>query len=157
MSFEVLHAKPCRIIWKLHQQVSFGSLFYVMFFSVFFDLQTLFFDGKTVFFRFLAEIQLGSSIKIISKSNHFPSRSLPKSLLEPCLEASWAPEASKTATRRPKTAQDGPKTAQDGPKTAQDGPRTAQDGPKLGSKNRPLESKIKKMGVEKLFGNMYTF
>ena len=36
--------------------------------NLFFDLQTTFFDGKTVFFRFLAEIRLGNAYKISSKS-----------------------------------------------------------------------------------------
>ncbi len=42
--------------------------------------------------------------KIVPKSSKLPPRSLQKSPLEPCLEASWAREASKTAlgaNRRP--------------------------------------------------------
>ena len=35
--------------------------------------------------------------KIVPKSSKLPPRSLQKSPLEPCMEASWAPEASKTA------------------------------------------------------------
>ena len=55
----------------LHQKVNFGSPIFV---HNFFDLQTFFFDHKTVFIRFLAEIRLRNATKITSKckfSTHF--------------------------------------------------------------------------------------
>ena len=60
--FGFLHEKPCRSTQKFHQQINLGSpiLLSSTIFSkiVVFDLQTMFFDGKTMFFRFLAEIRL---------------------------------------------------------------------------------------------------
>ena len=63
---ELTHAKPCRIIWKLSQKVSFGSeickiesthTYFEMHFyeKIVFDLQTAFFYVFNVLLGFLAE------------------------------------------------------------------------------------------------------
>ena len=71
--FYLLHAEPCMFIWKLPQKLNFGSPIFLhnTFFSkiVVFGLQTTFFDGKTVFFRFLAEIRLRRPIKSHQKTS----------------------------------------------------------------------------------------
>ena len=91
MFFEFLHAKPCRIN---HLEISSKTQFWITYFlhNIFFskivvlDLQTAFFDGKTVFFRFLAEIRLRTPLRSPQKPssrpqscNFVPPCTLPKS------------------------------------------------------------------------------
>ena len=74
MFFKLLHAKPCRIIWKFHQKVNIWSQFFWSnsFFSeiFFFDLQSpdTVFGWKNVFFKFLAEIRFRMPIKSHQKA-----------------------------------------------------------------------------------------
>ena len=81
MFFELLHAKPFRIIWKLPQKVSLGSetckieptyLFMNFHENVVLGLQITLFDGFNVLFSFLAEKWYRTNMKLPQEASFGP-------------------------------------------------------------------------------------